>query len=60
MHNYPKILKKVRAEMARRDNYNTRVENLMTILMREQSEEAQKRKKFNYKYVRNIVLTSPT
>jgi hypothetical protein len=35
MQNYPKILKRVRAEMARRDDYNTRVEQLMTILMKE-------------------------
>ena len=60
MKNYPKILKKVRAEMARRDNYNTGIEQLMTILMKVQSDEAQKRKLFNLKYGRNIVLTSPT
>ena len=60
MKNYPKILKKVRAEMARRFNYNTGIEQLMTILMKVQSDEAQKRKLFNLKYGRNIVLTSPS
>jgi hypothetical protein len=46
--------------MARRDNYNTGIEQLMTILMKVQSDEAQKRKLFNLKYGRNIVLTSPS
>ena len=55
MQNYPKILKKVSDEIARREKYNNTIDQLMTILTRVQGQDAQKRKQFNLKYAKYCV-----
>lgn len=57
MEHFPKILAKIANELARRNSYNSSVEQLMAILIKAQGQEALKRKEFNRKYAKNAVLT---
>lgn len=60
IEHFPRILSKIGNELARRNNYNSSIEQLISILIKVQGKEAIKRKEFNKKYGKNAVLKDLT